>query len=451
MLKHFFNFQRAVRSLRVPKYNIYNFDETGFRIGCLSGQLVFTRTKKQVYISDPDNRELVTSMECICADGSAIQPMIIIAGCVMKEKHFMNNLDDDVLLAVSETGYTNDMLSYQWLEHFNDQTEEKARGQNRLLVMDGHGSHLTKEFMDFYYKHKICPFLLPPHSTHLLQPLDVGVFQSFKHYHQELLEDSIRFGGIDYKKDDFLFSFQQMRNLTFRPHIISRAWKLAGLVPSNPQIVLRQMEVMSTPEPELEFFSENFLAPTISFNDTPKTLVAIEQYSSYINTRLASAIDKTIELSPSVARAVEKRDKGSRIMLFQAKLVEEQLEQRKEIEAIKASRRARGNKQVQKYGVIRAGDARLRMIARDEAEDRRIELYNIRQEEKEEERRAVADRKEERLQKRQAQKIALNKRLIERAAKAKAKEEVEAAKVLEKARKKAEREDKTASRLASTQ
>jgi hypothetical protein len=45
--------------------------------------------------------------------------MIIIASCVMKEKHFMNNLDDDIILAVSESGYTNDILSYSWLEHFN--------------------------------------------------------------------------------------------------------------------------------------------------------------------------------------------------------------------------------------------------------------------------------------------------------------------------------------------
>jgi hypothetical protein len=59
-------------------------------------------------------------MEYICTDGTAIQLMIIIAGCIMKEKHFMNDLDNDVLLAVSESEYTNDILSYQWLEHFNN-------------------------------------------------------------------------------------------------------------------------------------------------------------------------------------------------------------------------------------------------------------------------------------------------------------------------------------------
>ena len=62
-----------------------------------------------------------------------------------------------------------------------------------MFVMDGHGSHLTKEFVDYCYEPevKISVFLLPPHSTYILQPLDIGVFQSFKHYHQELLEESI--------------------------------------------------------------------------------------------------------------------------------------------------------------------------------------------------------------------------------------------------------------------
>jgi hypothetical protein len=51
-------------------------------------------------------------MECICTDGTAIQLMTIIAGYIMKEKHFINDLDDDIVLAVSKSGYTNDLLSY---------------------------------------------------------------------------------------------------------------------------------------------------------------------------------------------------------------------------------------------------------------------------------------------------------------------------------------------------
>jgi hypothetical protein len=150
-------------------------------------------------------------MESIDGEGGTTNPMIIMPGRVIKEKHFPKGLNDGIRIAVSESGYINNLLSFEWLKHFDVQTRP-ADGAWRMLVIDGHGSHLTKEFVDYCYEPevKILVFLLPPHSTHILQPLDIGIFQSFKHYHQELLEESIRFGGIDYKRSDFLASFQKM-------------------------------------------------------------------------------------------------------------------------------------------------------------------------------------------------------------------------------------------------
>jgi len=125
---------------------------------------------------------------------------------------------------------------------------------------------------------------------------------------------------------------------------------------------------MSTLELELAIFSlENSL--DISLRLTLKTLIAHEQFSSYINNRLASTIDKTIELSPIVARVIEKRDKGAKIMLLNGILVEEELQKRKEAELAKV-RRKTGNKRVQQYSTIKVGDARLKMMARDEAIER---------------------------------------------------------------------------------
>jgi hypothetical protein len=206
---------------------------------------------------------------------------------------------------------------------------------------------------------------------------------------------------------------------------------------------------MSTLERELELGLGNIDKP-FSYNRTPKTIIATSQFSSYINNRLASAIDGTIELSPSVSRAIEKRDKGTRIMLFQGLLVDEELKKKREVDKLKASRKARG-RQVQKYRIISVRDARLRMIARDEAQERRIELYNLQQEQKEAERHRVLERKEERLRKIIATEEAKKERQLEREAKAKVKEEAEAEKALEKARKKAEQEAKAVSRLAITQ
>ena len=120
--RHFADFESRFAELEVKPENIWNFDESGFRIGCLAGQIVFTRTDKPVYMADPENRELITSMECINAIGQAIQPMIIMSGVVMKEKHFDNDLDERVLFAMSESGYTNDVLTFEWLKHFENQT-----------------------------------------------------------------------------------------------------------------------------------------------------------------------------------------------------------------------------------------------------------------------------------------------------------------------------------------
>ena len=116
-------------------------------------------------------------MESISAISKTTDPMMIILGQQMKEKHFLKGLNDSVRIAVSESRYTNDVLSFEWLKHFDVQTRP-PNGEWRMLVMDSHGSHLTIEFVDYCYRPdvKISVFLLPAHSTHILQLLDIRVF-----------------------------------------------------------------------------------------------------------------------------------------------------------------------------------------------------------------------------------------------------------------------------------
>jgi hypothetical protein len=114
--------------------------------------------------------------------------------------------------------------------------------------MDSHGSHLIIEFVSYCYENKITPFLLPAHSTHLLQPLDIGIFQSFKHHHQYILEEQIQYGGLDYSKADFLAGFNEMRQHTFRSTVIKGAFEKAGLIPFDPQKVLTKLIQFNNPE-----------------------------------------------------------------------------------------------------------------------------------------------------------------------------------------------------------
>ena len=52
----------------------------------------------------------------------------------------------------------------------------------RVLILDGHGSHVIDEFLGYFIQHKIVLLILPPHTSHLTQPLNVAIFSPLKKY-----------------------------------------------------------------------------------------------------------------------------------------------------------------------------------------------------------------------------------------------------------------------------
>ncbi|TQS38397.1 hypothetical protein Golomagni_01097 [Golovinomyces magnicellulatus] len=186
-IQHHFNDFKTLLAEFYIRQDVWNFDKVDFRIGCLRGRSVIVPADvKAVYIADPGNRESITSLECVSTTGKCIESFLILKGEIIKEKLFDNDISDDAILAVSPSGFTNDRLTYQWLEHFerSANVNQELGRRWRVLVMDGHSSHLSDNFKLFFWRHQILPSLLPSHSTHLLQPLDVGIFSAIKANHQ---------------------------------------------------------------------------------------------------------------------------------------------------------------------------------------------------------------------------------------------------------------------------
>jgi DDE superfamily endonuclease len=68
-------------------------------------------------------------------------------------------------------------LGQNWLENVFDRlTKEKAKRERRLLLVVGHSSYVNMRFINYADVNRIVLAVLPPHSTHRLQPLDVGLF-----------------------------------------------------------------------------------------------------------------------------------------------------------------------------------------------------------------------------------------------------------------------------------
>jgi len=81
--------------------------------------------------------------------------MIIFASAYHLRKHFDNDMDGDILFARSPTGYSNDKLGLVYLKHFNWFTESSTKGSYRMLVFDGHSSHVTQPFINYCWEHRI--------------------------------------------------------------------------------------------------------------------------------------------------------------------------------------------------------------------------------------------------------------------------------------------------------
>ena len=61
--------------------NIYNMDETGNAMGpCANQTILGSIDSKQSYRSTVEDCEWVSVIECICADGTALQPVVIFKG-----------------------------------------------------------------------------------------------------------------------------------------------------------------------------------------------------------------------------------------------------------------------------------------------------------------------------------------------------------------------------------
>ena len=70
-----------------------------------------------------------------------------------------------------------------WIKHFDAITQGNLQSPDKyhLIICDGHDSHISTGMVNFCIQNRIYLILLPPHSSHLSQPLDVAVLGPLKH------------------------------------------------------------------------------------------------------------------------------------------------------------------------------------------------------------------------------------------------------------------------------
>jgi hypothetical protein len=241
----------------VDARNTYNMDEKGFHIGVSKrSKRVFTKASlgsNQAKAAVQDgNREWITLLACVCASGESLPPALVYQGSSGIQSSWVDAVElqkHQIFFSNSPAGWSNNGIGLAWLQQVFDRfTKAKARRDYRLLILDGHGSHLTTDFIDFCDGNRILLAIFPPHSTHSLQPLDVVLFSPLSQYYtQELDRHLYRSQGItNITKRDFFSNFWPAWSSTMTSELIKKSFQATGVWPMDADAVLKRFSNYTT-------------------------------------------------------------------------------------------------------------------------------------------------------------------------------------------------------------
>ena len=124
-----------------------------------------------------------TILICVSASDHVLPPMMIYPCKQIPPDNFREGAVAHTLFSNSPSGWINDDFFLQWFKFFLTRIPPT---QPVLLIMDGHGTRMSIELIELARSSGIYLLCLPSHTTHILQPLGVGVFKSFKSNFQNL-------------------------------------------------------------------------------------------------------------------------------------------------------------------------------------------------------------------------------------------------------------------------
>lgn len=150
---------------------------------------------------------------------------------------------------MSENGWTDNFLCKEWFKNtfIPQTTAQNTSGKPILLIYDGHGSHEQLELINLAREHNIILFCLPPHTTHKLQPLDVGVFGPFQRAWSERCDEIVEDTGEEMLREDFVKEYMDVRSKTFKSTTIITAFQKSGCWPVDRDVFVDEDYAPSIP------------------------------------------------------------------------------------------------------------------------------------------------------------------------------------------------------------
>jgi hypothetical protein len=171
-----------------------------------------------------------------------LPPTLIFKGGNLNSEWIPDDIPPDWTFTISNKGWTNDTLGFEWLKTSFEPFTRQFRNSRCLLLIDGHSSHITSRYIAFCITHKIDLFCLPPHSSHLTQPLDLSIFSPLKTALTLEVDRIFRNSTARLPRVEWVEAFIKARDKAFRRPSIISGFQKGGIYPFNPEILLSTLD-----------------------------------------------------------------------------------------------------------------------------------------------------------------------------------------------------------------
>ena len=138
--------------------NTWNIDEVSTALGVTYNQTVIgTVATDATVVKRPNDREWCTAIEAISVAGSVCKPLLIFKAKHVQQQWFIADQTPDWAYTSSAAAFTTNEIGLKWLQEiFVPHVHSTlAKEEWVLLLLDGHGSHITPDFMLYAYQHRV--------------------------------------------------------------------------------------------------------------------------------------------------------------------------------------------------------------------------------------------------------------------------------------------------------
>ncbi|KAJ8963711.1 hypothetical protein NQ314_005432 [Rhamnusium bicolor] len=240
----FTNYISITTKYKFTPDRIYNIDESGISTILPCPRVIAETGKKQVGQAVSGKRgQLLTFVGIINATGNALPPAIIFPRVRYKD-YFLNGAPTGSLGLASKSGWMTSPLFVDLFKHFQKITNSSKENPT-LILIDNHETHCSITAINYARNHGIHLLSFPPHTSHKLQPLDVGVYSSFKANCKTAFNNWM---ATNPGKQITIYDIPALSNIAFKNSFtiknITSSFKKSGLWPIN-QLVFNDEDFLS--------------------------------------------------------------------------------------------------------------------------------------------------------------------------------------------------------------